>query len=212
MCRPALGRIEARKPALPVRLGCGTTTATGSSWLESEFWVSAFGLCFCGSRTPRTENGVGALGNIFLPDKQFVGERRDFRFETNQLISLTILGRYSRDADAHLSASMVNVSGRGISLTTEFSVPVSSAVRLDVNDNILLGEVCHSRQTGPSEFICGVRLEQALTAVGDLSKLVSGIMDETPRLPSTPVEAEAPYEAQTAPKERRRLTAILSRF
>lgn len=101
---------------------------------------------------------------------------------------------------------MVNISGRGISLTTQCSVPVSSAIRLDVNDNVLLGEVCHSRQTGPAEFICGIRLEQALSSVGDLSKLVSGIMGAATRSVSTPLEVEAP------PKERRRLTALLSRF
>ena len=141
-----------------------------------------------------------------------MGERKDFRFKTNQPVSLTILGRYSRDADTHLPACMVNISGRGISLTTKSSVPVSSAVRLDVNDNLLLGEVCHSRQTGPSEYICGVRLEQVLTAVGDLSNLVSGIMGETRRTIATPVEAVILNEAEAAPKERRRLTAILSRF
>lgn len=139
-------------------------------------------------------------------------ERKDFRFETNQPVSLTILGRHSRDADTHLSACMVNISGRGISLTTETSVPVSSAVRLDVNDNILLGEVCHTRQTGPSEYICGVRLEQVLTAVGDLSNLVSGIMGETRRTIETSVEAVTLVEVEAVPKERRRLTAILSRF
>ncbi len=139
-------------------------------------------------------------------------ERKDFRFETNQPVSLTILGRHSRDADTHLPACMVNISGRGISLTTKSSVPASSAVRLDVNNNMLLGEVCHSRQTGPSEYICGVRLEQVLTAVGDLSNLVSGIMGETRRTIAIPVEAVILNEAEAAPKERRRLTAILSRF
>lgn len=139
-------------------------------------------------------------------------ERKDFRFETNQPVSLTILGRYSRDTDTHLPACIVNISGRGISLTTKCSVPANSAVRLDVNDNILLGEVCHSRQTGPSEYICGVRLEQVLTAVGDLSNLISGIMGETRRTIAPPVEAVILNEDEAAPKERRRLTAILSRF
>ena len=139
-------------------------------------------------------------------------ERRDFRFETNQLISLTILGKHSQDADVRITAFMVNVSGRGISLSTKFNVPIGSAVRLDVKDNILLGEVCHSRQSGPLEFICGVRLEQALTAVGDLSRLVSGIMGETRQAIVASAETETAVEAQAAPKERRRLTAILSRF
>jgi len=120
-----------------------------------------------------------------------VDERRDLRFETNQAVNLTILNSSSREADQQLPARLVNVSGRGISLTTKSVVPLNSAVRLDVNDMVLLGEVCHSREAGPSEFICGVRLEQALTAVGDLSKLVSGIMGEARQEPD-PSEVARP--------------------
>jgi hypothetical protein len=101
---------------------------------------------------------------------------------------------------------MVNLSGRGLSLTTKIPVPVGTAVRIDVNDNILLGEVCHSSESGPSEFVCGVRLEQALTAVHDLSRLVSGLMGASqPRV-------EKPVEPVEVSKERRRLNAIVSRF
>ncbi|MEO8131034.1 MAG: hypothetical protein ABJF23_26035 [Bryobacteraceae bacterium] len=71
-------------------------------------------------------------------------------------------------------------------------MPVNSAVRLDMDDMVLLGEVCHSRETAPSEFICGVRLEQALTAITDLSKLVSGIMGEQRREVDSVTEAKQP--------------------
>ena len=151
-----------------------------------------------------------------------MGQRRDFRFETIQPVGLTILGKFSQDADIFLSACMVNLSGRGLSLTTESCVPVGSAVRVDVKDNILLGEVCHSRQTGPSAFVCGVQLEQALTGVHGLSRLMSGLMGESPRAEGNSTQAELmdvtakmPAEetaAELLPKERRRLSALLSRL
>src|SRR3954447_11522855 len=106
-----------------------------------------------------------------------MGQRKDFRFDTNQPVDLTVLGGLSSD-DTHIAAVMVNLSGQGASLTTERSVSVGSAVRIDVEDKILLGEVCHSRQTGPSTFACGIQLEQALTSVADLSVLMERLMGE----------------------------------
>ena len=148
-----------------------------------------------------------------------MGQRRDFRFETKQPVGLTILGRLSQDANIFLPACIVNLSGRGLSLTTESCVPVGSAVRIDINDNILLGEVCHSRQTGPSAFVCGVQLEQALTDVHDLSRLMSRLMGESRRAAGSPApvngSAKMPTEEAVAdghPKERRRLSALLFRL
>jgi|SRR6185295_9431348 len=144
-----------------------------------------------------------------------MGQRRDFRFDTDQAVGLIVLGGVSQN-DVRLNASMTNLSGRGLSLTTESSVPVGAAVRIDVNDNILLGEVCHSRQTGPSTFICGVHLEQALNSVEDLARLVARLMGELRQ----PVEQRQPVEeveqpelsAVPARKERRRLSTLFSRF
>ncbi len=142
-------------------------------------------------------------------------ERRDFRFETKQPVGLTILGKLSRDADIHVRAFVVNISGRGVSLTTESDVPVNSAVRVDLGNHILLGEVCHGRQTGPSEYVCGVRLEQALTATEDLAKLVAAVMGQPQRAMKPEIEAvgvQLKLLQAEAPKERRRLSALLSRF
>jgi hypothetical protein len=148
-----------------------------------------------------------------------MGQRRDFRFETIQPVGLTILGKLSQDADIFLPACMVNLSGRGLSLTTESCVPVGSAVRIDIKDNILLGEVCHSRQTGPSAFVCGVQLEQALNDVHGLSRLMSAVMGQSRRtgVNSSAAELESIVPAEGAvaemhPKERRRLRALLFRL
>jgi hypothetical protein len=142
-----------------------------------------------------------------------MGQRRDFRFDTNQPVGVTILGGASQD-DTHLKGCMVNLSGRGLSLTTESGIPVGSAVRIDVNDNILLGEVCHSRQTGQSGFVCGVQLEQGLTSVEDLARLVARLMGEARQPDENPaaVAAVAQVAPQVAPKERSRLKALFSRF
>jgi hypothetical protein len=110
-----------------------------------------------------------------------VSQWRDVRFSSRQPVSLTILDGQSNDGDSRIAAFMENISGRGLSLVTGSKVPLGSAVRVDVNDNLLLGEVCHSAQTGPSEFVCGVRLEQALTSVNDLSRLVAVVMGESQR-------------------------------
>jgi hypothetical protein len=81
-----------------------------------------------------------------------------------------------------------------------------------MGDNIMLGEVCHFNQTGPASFTCGVHLDQALTAVSDLSRLMAGIMGEsrTDSRPNAPESEEADAPA-VASKERRRMTAFLSR-
>jgi hypothetical protein len=137
-----------------------------------------------------------------------MGQRRDFRFDTNQAVGLTILGGLSQQ-DTRLQGCMVNLSGRGLSLTTESNVPLGSAIRIDVNDQILLGEVCHSRQTGPSSFICGVQLEHALNSVEDLARLVTRLMGES-RVPVEPA-VQAEQTVENPPKERRRLSSLFSR-
>ena len=125
-------------------------------------------------------------------------QRRDIRFETKQPVRLTILGKHSREQDTHLTAVLVNLSGRGLSFTTESNVPIGSAVRVDVNDNILLGEVCHAKQTGPSSWLCGMNLEHSLHSVHDLRQLMSALMGEAPQ------EVENPIEKGVSRKQRRK--------
>lgn len=134
-------------------------------------------------------------------------KRNEPRFETSITVRLTILGSSAGVPDKLVPASMIDISGRGLRLNTEVPVPVGSAVRVDFDDNILLGEVCHLGQTGPASFTCGVHLEQALTAVNNLARLIEGIMGES-RTKSRP-ETRQPEEA-AAPKEHRRVTALLS--
>jgi hypothetical protein len=138
-----------------------------------------------------------------------VDKRKEPRFETSYAIRLTILGSSAGVPDKVVPACIINLSGRGLSLTTEAPVPVGSAVRIDIDDNMLLGEVCHLNQTGPASFTCGVHLEQALTAVNDLSRLIAGIMGES-RTESRPNATDS--EEAVALKKRRHPTGLLSRL
>jgi hypothetical protein len=70
-----------------------------------------------------------------------------------------------------------NLSGRGLRLITGCPIQLGTAVRIDVNDSVLLGEVCYCSSTTEG-LVCGVQLEQALNSVGDLTRLVSRLMME----------------------------------
>jgi hypothetical protein len=132
-----------------------------------------------------------------------VDERKEPRFETTLTVRLTILGSSAGVPDTIVPASMIEISGRGLRLNTEAPVPVGSAVRIDFDDNILLGEVCHLSQTGPASFTCGIHLEQALAAVNNLARLIDGIMGE-----SRTESRQRQSEDAVSPKERRRVNAL----
>jgi hypothetical protein len=74
-------------------------------------------------------------------------------------------------------ATLKNLSGRGLRLITGCAIQLGTAVRIDINDSVLLGEVCYCSST-PDGLVCGVQLEQALNSVGDLTRLVSRLMME----------------------------------
>jgi hypothetical protein len=62
-------------------------------------------------------------------------------------------------------------------LITGCPIKLGTAVRIDINDSVLLGEVSYCSST-PDGLVCGVQLEQALNSVGDLTRLVSRLMME----------------------------------
>jgi len=102
-----------------------------------------------------------------------VDRRTEPRFELDQTVVLTILG----DTDRSLPAKLKNLSGRGLRLITDIPIKLGTAVRIDVGDSMLLGEVCYC-SSSPDGLVCGVQLEQALNSVADLTRLVSRLMME----------------------------------
>jgi hypothetical protein len=97
--------------------------------------------------------------------------RSETRFEPDQPVSVVLLN----GADAEIPARIVNMSGKGISLAAEQQLPIGSAVKVNLEDSMLLGEVCHCHHNQGS-WIFGVKLDQVITSVSELSRLVTTVM------------------------------------
>jgi hypothetical protein len=112
--------------------------------------------------------------------------RKELRFEPGQPVLVDVLTE-----ERVSTGRIVNLSGRGACIAIERNVPVGAALRIDLNDSMLLGEVCHCRPVG-SEYHIGIELSQVIPSMTDLAKLVSAVMNESrsPRQES-PAEAAA---------------------
>ncbi len=106
--------------------------------------------------------------------------RREPRFSTDQQAELVLLG----EGDRRLPVKVLNVSGNGLRFVVDQPLRADSAVRIDINNCILLGEICYSAPV-PGGYLCGVELDQALTNVSDLMRLMAHVMGEPVPEPNT---------------------------
>ena len=99
-------------------------------------------------------------------------QRCEPRFAAQQPVMVTIYG----DPDLKMAARIRNISGRGIGL--EFEVPVApgTALKVELDDSLLLGEVIYCRSEGAS-YYAGVELEQAMNGLAELSRIVSAFAE-----------------------------------
>ena len=74
---------------------------------------------------------------------------------------------------------MVEISDRGMRLMLDRPLPVSAAVRVDYDDTLLLGEVCHATRQGES-YAVGLALDQVLHELTRLSQLAEALLDDSP--------------------------------
>jgi hypothetical protein len=96
-----------------------------------------------------------------------MNERLEMRIPADRAVAVTLLG----DIDTPLKARVKDMSGRGIGLELEHEVSVGTALRIELDDALVLGEVVYCRWDGAS-FAVGVRLEQALTGLAELRRSV----------------------------------------
>ena len=110
-----------------------------------------------------------------------MNSRREPRFEVNQPVEVTILG----NPDTRMAGRVADISGSGMRLLIDRPVALGSAVRVDLANSLLLGEVCYCRQE-VALYAIGVRLEHLLTNIGDLARLMQALSEETlaPAAPS----------------------------
>ena len=94
-------------------------------------------------------------------------QRRDSRINGNEPAWITIYGQ----VDTQLPARVCNRSGRGIGLEMDEPACTGSALKIQIADSMLLGEVIYCRPEGP-RFYVGVELDQAVNGLIALSRSV----------------------------------------
>lgn len=106
--------------------------------------------------------------------------RREPRFETPQPVRLTVLG----DQQTELFGNVVNLSGTGMRLIVNGAIPQGTAVKLELEERLLLAEVCYCEPMG-DDYAVGLNLEQSLVHTQELARLAAKLLGQTPQAPRT---------------------------
>ncbi len=99
--------------------------------------------------------------------------RSEPRVEADQPVQVTVLG----SEEGAFSGRIGNLSGRGMRLLLDRSVPLDAAVRVEWNDTLALGEVCYAKRHG-DVWAVGLMLEHSLPQLAELDRLIHSILGE----------------------------------
>ncbi|HEY1497184.1 MAG TPA: PilZ domain-containing protein [Candidatus Solibacter sp.] len=110
-----------------------------------------------------------------------MNQRREMRIQANQCVAITLFG----EPDIRLWGRIRNISGRGIGLEMEGPVAAGTAIKVELDDALLLGEVIYCRPD-QSAFYVGVELEHALCGLSELSRMVNVYNDAFAPVESRP--------------------------
>ena len=74
-----------------------------------------------------------------------------------------------------LEGQVVNISGGGFRIQTNGRIRLEAAVRIDMADAVLLGEVCYCCEEGEGRFAVGLESQQILSHTRDLARLMQSL-------------------------------------
>lgn len=118
-------------------------------------------------------------------DKLHMERRAEPRLPWNAPIRITVLSSPPR----HYDAVLVNVSGRGARLRLEQPLDCDLPVRIDLNNALLLGEVCYCATDGDG-FGVGILLEHSLMNLAEVVRMRDRILTGSGELaPAAPRRA-----------------------
>ena len=109
-------------------------------------------------------------------------ERRNkLRFEVHQPISAKVL---TKEGEGQLVQGILeNISGSGLRMVTETPLASGTALRIDLPDSMILAEVrycapieAHALTPKIARYSLGLEMNQVLTDMGELGRLMQGIM------------------------------------
>jgi PilZ domain len=99
--------------------------------------------------------------------------RRAPRFFAGQTVAVTV---YAEPLSTY-AAEVRNASGHGLGLFLPSPVKSGTALRVSLEDSILLGEAVHCRPEGEG-YLVGVQLEQVLAGLAELAREVESYNQE----------------------------------
>jgi hypothetical protein len=97
--------------------------------------------------------------------------RREARIRADKPVELTVLG----NQEASGPAQVIEFSGHGLQVVLHRPIPVSSAIKVEGEDWLMLGEVCYCRQEG-IHFVAGLKIDQTLENLEELSRLNESLL------------------------------------
>jgi hypothetical protein len=110
-----------------------------------------------------------------------MNQRREPRVVADQAVVVTVFG----DPETQQKARIRNISGRGLSIETTEAVPPGIAIKIELEDAILLGEVVYCK-AGDGSFLLGVELDQVLCGLTELSKKLQEFAADEPNALDAP--------------------------
>ena len=99
--------------------------------------------------------------------------RAETRIPWNCPVRVTLLG----SPPEHVDAVLLNVSGRGARLRVPRRIECDTALRIDLDNAMLLGEVCYCATDGDGYGI-GVQLEHSLLNLAEVIRRREHLLEE----------------------------------
>jgi hypothetical protein len=119
-----------------------------------------------------------------------MSQRREPRLNADQAVWITVFG----EPDIRLPARVKNVSARGVGLVLQGPVAMGSALKLELDDSLILGEVIYCRADDKDSFYVGVELEQALCGLAELADALQAFSEEPSRASPSGVQPAEPVK------------------
>ncbi|MEP7363411.1 MAG: PilZ domain-containing protein [Acidobacteriota bacterium] len=98
--------------------------------------------------------------------------RAENRIPSNCPVRITLLG----GPPESFEATLVNVSGRGARLKMDRPLECDAVVRIDLENGLMLGEVCYCASDGDGYGI-GVQLEHSLLNLAEVTRMRDRVLD-----------------------------------
>jgi hypothetical protein len=127
-----------------------------------------------------------------------MNHRQETRIQVNQSVDITLFG----DPDVRLTAVVKNLSGRGLGIQVDRPVAAGTALKVELEDALLLGEViycrCDHAAFGQAAFYVGIQMEHALSGLSELSRIVRAFSESDVESSSQSSQAviESRYQGQ----------------